>query len=73
MPSYTENQHRDNKGDKLSSGPVTTGDFGISTSSNLTTGTEGAYDNHDEFFPHNNISSNNKKLELAYNFFKNSR
>lgn len=73
MPGYTGNQEPDYKKDKLSSGPATTGDFGTSTASNLTTDTKGAFDNPNDFFPHNNISSTNKKAELAYNFFKNSR
>jgi len=73
MPSYTGNQDLNNKRDKLSYGPVTTGNFGISTSSNLTADTGSDYNDPNEFFPHNNINSNNKKAELAYNFFKNSR
>ncbi|HCW05660.1 MAG TPA: hypothetical protein DGK91_14780 [Clostridium sp.] len=73
MPSYIENRDKNNTRDKLSSGPATTGDFATSTSSNLTTATEGAYDDPNELFPHNNISSNNKKAELAYNFFNHSR
>lgn len=73
MPSFTGNQDLNNQRDKLSSGPVTPGNFGNSTSSNLTNDMEGAYDNHYDLFPHNNINSSNKKAELAYNFFKNSR
>jgi hypothetical protein len=70
MPEYTRKQDIDNTRDKLASGPVTPGDYGISSSSNLTVDTDGAYDDPKEFFPHNNsISSGKKRSPEVDNFF----
>lgn len=73
MPEYTRAQDIDNTRDKLASGPVTTGDYAVSSSSNLTVATDGAYDNPNELFPHNQLNSNSDKSSEVKNFFENCR
>lgn len=73
MPEYTRRQDIDNTRDKLASGPVTTGDFAISSSSNLTVDSDGAYDNPKELFPHNSLDSINKRPAAVDRFFKEGR
>ena len=53
MTDFTKKEDKANTRDKLSAGPVTTGDYAISTSSNVTSASDGAYDNPQNLFPHN--------------------
>lgn len=69
MTDYTKKEYKANTRDKLSAGPVTTGDYAISTSSNITSASDGAYDNMQNLFPHNSLETMNSKTKKASNSF----
>lgn len=73
MPDYTNKKDKDNTRDKLSAGPVTTGDYAISTSSNLTSASDGAYDNPQNLFPHNSLETAKSKSKKDSNAFADGR
>jgi hypothetical protein len=68
VPEYRRKKSMDNTRDKLAAGPVTTGDFGISSSSNLTVDSDGAYDKTGELFPHNSINTSKHNRSKHDNF-----
>ncbi|WP_139903394.1 hypothetical protein [Clostridium thermarum] len=71
MPEYRRKNTISNTRDKLAAGPVTTGDFAASSSSNLTVDSEGAYDKPGELFPHNKINKS-KDNKVSNDSFANS-
>lgn len=69
MRRYIKRADIDNTRDKLASGPVTTGDYAISSSSNMTVDSDGAYDDSGSLFPHNKLETGkNKSPKDADNF-----
>ncbi len=73
MTDFTKKEDKANTRDKLSAGPVTTGDYAISTSSNVTSASDGAYDNPQNLFPHNSLETKNIKSKKASNSFADGR